>query len=286
MPTEPFTLELREDGDGHVSGRGGAERAWAGAEQSVLHELAHVVTISEDGVSARSLSEGIAAALDPIDPAGMWGIGSGPPEDFAFLERSAFEDRHYQPAAQLARFLIQRYGIEAYRRAYIEARADDTADEIEAAFVRAFGDDIYDAFDAYEVGPQCGLRAWECEPALHPTLDLPIELQSVEDCTEDPDWVGASPGGGEYWYPHRRFLVEVDVDTPVVTVAENARLSRSTCADVCPSLSELPPGFENMAALAPSGTVPVRTLTAGVHAFDLVPVDPALPFSVRMERAQ
>ncbi len=216
----------------------------------------------------------------------MWGIGSGPPEDVAFLERSEFEDRHYQPAAQLTRFLIQGYGIDTYRRAYIEARADDSAAEIEDAFVAVFGDEIYYAFDAYEAGPQCGLRAWECEPGLHITLELPVEMHSPEDCTEDADWVGAAPGGGQYWYPHRRFLLQVDEDTPVVTVAENARLARSTCADVCPSLSELPPGFQDMAGLASSGTVPVRTLTAGVHAFHLVPVDPSLRFSVRMERAQ
>lgn len=283
--TEPFSLELRESGEEDVSGRAGADGAWAGAEQSVLHELGHVVTISEDGVSAASLSEGFAAALDPIDRAGMWGIGSGPPEAFAFLQRPEFEDRHYLPSAQLARFLIQRYGIETYRRAYVEARADHSAERIEAAFVAVFGDEIYDAFDAFETGPQCGLRAWECEPALHPLLELPVDVQSPQDCTQDPEWVGAAPGGGEHWYPHRRFLLQVEADTEVVTVAENARLSRSTCADVCPSLSVLAPGFEAMAAPASSGAVPVRTLTAGLHAFHLTPVEPSLPFSVRMERA-
>ena len=286
VPAEPISLELRASGDNHVSGRAGAESAWAGAEQSVLHEIGHVVTFSEDGVSALSLSEGLAAALDPTDPAGMWGIGSGPPESFAFLERAEFEARHYQPAAQLARFLIQRYGIEAYRQVYIEARMGDSAEEIEAAFVSVFGDEIYDAFDAYEAGPQCGLRAWECEPTLHATLELPLELESPEDCAVAPEWVGAAPEGGEDWYPHRRFLLQVDEDTPVVTVAENARLTRSTCEDVCPALSEFPPGFENMAALASSGAVPVRTLTAGVHAFHLIPIDPGLPFSVRVERAE
>ena len=283
---EPFTLELRETGEEDISGRASAFNAWAGAEQSVLHELAHVVTISEDGVSAASISEGFAAALDPLDPAGMWGITAGSPEDFAFLERGEFEARHYQPAAQLARFLIQHRGIDTFRRLYREARADDSAEEIEAAFVAVLGDDVYDSFDEFESGPQCGLRAWECEPTLHPTLELPVELQSPQDCTQDLDWVGAAPGVGEYWYPHRRFLLQVDDDTPVITTSENARLARSTCADVCPPLSELPPGFENMAALASSGAVPVRTLEAGLHTFHLVPIDPSLPFSVRMERAE
>ena len=285
LPVDPFALELRESGEEDVSGRAGAERAWAGAEQSVLHELGHVVTFSEDGVSALSLSEGFATALDPIDRAGMWGVGSGPPEGFAFLEQSEFEARHYQPAAQLARFLIQRYGIETYRRAYMGARAGDSIEEIEDAFVSAFGQEIYGAFDTYETAPQCGLRAWECEPRLHSTLELPFEMHSPEDCTEDEDWVGAAVGVGDHWYPHRRFLVQVDVDTEVVTVANNARLTRMTCEDVCPALSDLPPGFENMAALASSGAAPVRTLTAGVHAFHVVPLDSSLPFSVRMERA-
>lgn len=285
-PTDPFRLELREQGEEDISGRAGASQAWAGAEQSVLHELGHVVTISEDGVSAASLSEGFAAALDPLDPAGTWGIGPGPAEDFAFLERADFEPRHYQPAAQLTRFLIQRYGIEAYRRAYVAVRSDESAQEIEAAFVAVFGDEVYDAFDEFETGPQCGLRAWECEPTLNPTLELPVDIRSPEDCAQDPDWVGAAPGLTELWYPHRRFVLRVDGETPVVTIAENARLARSTCEDVCPSVLDTPPGFENMAALASSGVVPVRTLTAGLHSFHLLPLDPSLPFSVRVERAE
>ncbi len=113
-----------------------------------------------------------------------------------------------------------------------------------------------------------------------------MDLQSPRDCIDDTAWVGAAPSLNERWYPHRRFLVRVDAETRVTTTANNARLERSTCDASCPGPQDWPPGFENMAALASSGAVPIRTLTPGVHAFHLLPLDPSLPFSVRMERVE
>lgn len=214
------------------------------------------------------------------------GGGAAAPEAFAFLERAEFEPLHYESSAKLTRFLIQRYGVDAYRNVYADARHDETSQAIEDAFVSGFGDGIYDAFDEFVAGPQCGLRAWECEPSLVTTLELPVDLQSPHDCTEDAAWVGAAPTVNGRWYPHRRFLVRVDADTRVRTTAHNARLERSACDTSCPSPRDWPPGFENMAAVAQSGAAPVRTLTAGVHAFHLRPLDPSLPFSVRMERVE
>ena len=283
-PPAPLELELRQSGDEFLGGASYDRSAWAGSEISVLHEINHMITRSHDGASAPSLAEGIATAIAPRDPASMWGPAYGAPEDFAFLERGEFDSSDYEPAAQLSRFLIQRYGVETYRRVYSEARPDDSSETIEGAFLSVFGDEIYDAFDEFEAGPQCGLRAWECESTLHPMLTLPVELHSPDDCTKDPDWVGADPSAGDDWYPHRRFLLQVDEDTPVITIGQNARLARSICDDVCPSPGS-PPAFENMAALAPSGVAPVRVLTAGLHTFHLLPLDPNEPFSVRVERA-
>ncbi len=286
ISSNPFELELRSEGIEGIRGRALQGRSWAGAEGAVLHELNHLVTQSTDGTSAPSLSEGIATALSPSDPAGMWGPGSGPPEDFAFVPYSELDFSIYQPSAQLVRFLVQRYGIETVRQAYVLAEANDTAEEIEAAYVSAFGDEIYDAFDEFEASPQCGLRAWECEPSLHPTLELPVDIVSPEDCTRDPEWAGAAGDLNEHWYPHRRFLLEVDEEMQIVTYAENARVARSTCGDVCPSYLDTPPGFDNVAATALSGAVYPRTLVPGIHTFHVLPLDPSLPFSARIEAAE
>lgn len=282
---ERLHLELRGSSDGFEGGAASTTSAWAGAEISVLHEIGHLVTNAADGRSAPSLTEGFASALAPRDPAGMWGVGAGEPEGFAFLSGEEFELRHYEGSAQLTRFLIQRYGVETFREAYIAADPQDTSEEIESAYLSTFGDGLYEAFDDFLEEPQCGLRAWECEVSFHPTLQLPLDIVSPSDCAQDPEWAGASGDLNEFWYPHRRFLLQLTEDTEVVVVAENARVARSSCEATCPSPLDWPPGFSNMAEPAPSGETPVRLLEAGTHTVHVLPVDPSRSFSVRIEPA-
>lgn len=282
-PVVPIQLELRDTGDSDARGRARDSRAWAGDEAAVLHELVHLVTEAESDFGAPSLTEGIATAVSPRDPSGMW---SPPPqpEEFAFLPRNEFGSQHYQPSAQLARFLIQERGVATLREAYEDSDLTDSAEEIEGAYLSAYGDTLYDTFDAFEVAPQCGLIAWECEPSLHPTLQLPVDIESPEDCTAAPDWVGASGDLNDGWYPHRRFLLTIDEETQIMAHADNARVLRTTCNEKCGWAGDELPHIELMARPAANGALFPRTLAPGVHTFHITPLEPSLPFSVRIER--
>jgi len=282
----PFELELRQQtSDSEHGGLAASGTAWATADRSVLHEINHLVTHSEDGYSAPSLTEGIATALAPTDPFSMWGSTARSPEDFAFLERTEFGSEHYDDSAQLTRFLIQRYGVSQFRKAYQQARLDSSAEEIEEAYLSAFGDGIYDAFDEFDQAPTCGLRAWECERKLHPSMALPVNLNSPTDCSKDPTWIGANSSDDENWYPHRRFLVEFSKTTRIVALSENARVIRMTCDDECGFPPETPFPVEDVARTAGSESTP-STVNAGLHSFHISPIDPNLPFSVDIKQLE
>ncbi len=151
-PPEPFLLELRA-GPGEVSGRAlSASSAWAGQASSVMHELVHLVTWTEDGVSAPALAEGVAEGLGEGRTADIWldGFARERPEEFAFLPREAFRPEtgtYYAASAQMVAALQRRYGIAAVRAAYQRAPREGPPEDIEAAYVEAFGEGIDETFD-------------------------------------------------------------------------------------------------------------------------------------------
>jgi hypothetical protein len=291
--TPPADFQLRfdlRDSNG-TSRRGGARAdehfAWISDQRILVHELGHIVVGWDDGASASSLSEGIAEALGPADPAVMWGPPLDHPLDYAFLAREDFlysdgelSARYYGPSAKLVRFLIATYGVPTVREAYRTARDEDASDEIEVAYVAAFGEGIEQAFDDYMVAPQCALQAWECSDAVVAVRELPVSIERIDDCTDDADVVGMTAADAELWFPVHQFVVDVPEDTTVVIdTTDNARVQRMACVEVCDV--DVPP--DSLEWLG--GSIDERNWGGGRVSVTVWPDDPALPFSMSIRVA-
>ena len=215
--------------------------AWTSANRGVIHELTHLVVGWDDGSSAPSLTEGVAESFGPGDPVALWVPRPPDPREFAFLPsddfffpESGLSATYYGPSAQLVAFLIDRFGVATVRSAYRAARHDQTAEEIEDALVSVLGDGLYDAFDEFQVAPQCALQAWECDSDIVPLRELPIVVEQDTDCTNDDQAVGAMSSRSELWFPLHQFVIDLPTETLlVIDTTDNALLRRVFCVETC-----------------------------------------------------
>ena len=278
-PQEHFTLELRAT-PGDAAGRSlSADFAWVGAGSSLQHELVHLLTWTEDGVSAPALAEGIAEGLGASRTAEIWfdAFAQERPEDFAFLAPEEFRPdtgTYYVGAAQMVAALERRYGIETVRRAYQRAPRDGPPDGIEAAYLEAFGDGLYETFDEIADERPCGFRQWQCDPSVVPTVELPFGFTAAQTAAcGDETLIGAELSGDAHWYPEAVFALELDQETSFVFEEDNAFVHGFTCRTTCEGPNAVPPDV-----VYPYVGVPT-TLPAGRYFFRVRSGDRVNPFS-------
>ena len=280
-----FTLDLRSQ-KSEILGRADVSRAhaWGTTNQSVLHELVHLVVGRHDGIAAPVLTEGVAEALGPSSRVNLLGPPGWPVTEFAFSPLGEFDAGYYPPAAQLVAFLIRRYGLPTVRSAYQSIERNATAEEIEAGFVEAFGDGIYDAFDEFEATDQCPLFAWECGGEVLPVVQLPLIVGRDQTC-DHPSTLGAIAEGDDNWYPYHMMTLDVG-DAPVLVtfdVSDNANLRIEDCVSTCDELTPT----SNLRFPAPNSPhVTDWELPPGRHLVTVRARDPSQPFSASIVRAE
>lgn len=158
---------------------------WLGQQPEQFHELAHVVVAAVDGRSNAALTEGAAEALGPRSL--IWQVVDLGPEvlgrDIAGLDTEA-----YSTMGVTTRFLIERYGIEAFRAYYrmLGEHDDPLQSEIEQKFELAFGDTVPDVWPILQSEQRCTFELWYCDAA--PRQALPVEIDDL-DCG-DPGVMG------------------------------------------------------------------------------------------------
>ncbi len=285
-PAQPFTVELRAR-PGEVAGRSlSPDFAWVGTGSSLQHELVHLVTWTEDGVSAPALAEGLAEGLGPSRTAEIWfdAFARERPEDFAFLDAERFRPdtgTYYAGAAQMVAALEREYGIESVRDAYQRAPRDGPPDQIEAAYLEAFGETLYETFDEIAVERPCGFRQWQCDPSVVATVELPfgVDIADTAACEDNDALIGAELSGDTNWYPEAVFALELEQQTSFVFEEENALIHGFTCRTTCEGPSAVPPDV-----VYPYVGVPT-TLPAGRYFFRVRSGDPVNPFSFWLQPA-
>ena len=285
-PEQPFTVELRAR-PGEASGRSlTADFAWVGTGSSLQHELVHLVTWTEDGVSAPALAEGVAEGLGPSRTPEIWfdAFAGERPEDFAFLPAEEFRPdtgTYYVGAAQMVAALDRRYGIDAVRQAYQRAPRDGPSTQIEDAYLEAFGETVYETFDEIVAERPCGFRQWQCDPSVVPSVDLPFGSTMAEtaSCGDDKGLIGAELSGDTHWYPEAVFALEFDQETSFMFEEDNAFIHGFTCRHTCEGPDAVPPDI-----VYPYEGVPT-TLPAGRYFFRVRSADRVNPFSFSLHPA-
>lgn len=282
-------LELRLHGTESLAGRASQGFAWAGRQPSVRHELGHMVTIETSGSSAAVFGEGIAELMAPHGLLEYY-LPPLPPGEFVYLQRPEFSTAEYYDGAKLLSFLIRRNGIAAVRDAYERAGPNSTPTEIDEAFVAAFGDDVFDAFDEFEAQQPCLVPLWQCNDAVVPAMELPFALDLDPHRCQDADIPGFTTPNSELWYPEYLGVLRLDEPRQLRYVLQNAFLNRLQCQDTCTPLPEelLEPwpvdtlSSELGTALETGYGDFTRKTLSGEHYFELRPLDPHQPFSVRI----
>ncbi len=282
-PSERLVLELRSGSTGTFSGQAVSPTvAWAGTQSLLLHELVHLITWGEDGLSANALSEGVAEGIGATEIFDIWldFFQAEHPSEFAFLPREQFDDgppgQHYAASAQMVAALERRYGIEAVRRAYQLAPREGPSEAIEAAYVEAFGDTLYDTFDEIAEERPCGFRQWQCDPGVVPVVQLPYAVTEAQtlSCGSE-ELVGAEFSGEGRWYPESVFLLDLEEETAFTVELGNAFLYGFACRDACVGPEVAP---RDLYFPYEAGTR--NTLPAGRYFFRTRPADRTRPFSL------
>jgi hypothetical protein len=285
-PAQPFRVELRARPE-DVAGRSlSPDFAWVGTGSSLQHELVHLVTWTEDGASAPALAEGIAEGLGASRTSEIWfdAFAREHPEEFAFLDAGAFQPdtgTYYVGAAQMVAALEREYGIASVRDAYQRAPRGGPPDQIEAAYLEAFGDSLYETFDEIAAERPCGFRQWECDPSVVPTVALPFgfDIAETADCADNPALIGAEFSGDTHWYPEAVFALELQTQTSFVFEEENAFIHGFTCRTTCEGPSATPPDVVYPYVGTPT------TLPAGRYVFRVRSGDRVNPFSFSLQPA-
>lgn len=282
-------LELRLHGTESLAGRASRGFAWAGRQPSVRHELAHVVTIETSGSSAAVFGEGIAELMAPHGLLEYY-LPPLPPDEFVYLQRPEFSTAEYYDGAKLLSFLIRRNGLAAVRDAYEQVDPSSTPAEIDEAFITAFGDDVFDAFDEFETQQPCLAPLWQCNSEVVPLMELPFALDLDPRHCQDTDIPGFTTPNSDQWYPEHVGFLRLEEPRLIRYLLQNAILNRLQCQDTCTPLPEEllePWPIDTLSSDLGSaqetglGDFTRKTLT-GEHYFEIRPLDPQQPFSVRI----
>jgi len=279
---ERFVVDLRlfEEGEGVGAARGGGF-AWVSKQLAYVHEVGHLVTAEPDGGAAPVFSEGVA---ELIGPSGLLQSYWTPPhpESFVYLQRPEFSTAEYYPSAQLMSFLGRRDGLSAVRDAYQRAPSDASSEQIDAAFVTAFGDEIFDAFDDFQAEPQCPLLLWQCNDEVVPTMELPFLLDLEPARCADADVAGFTTSRSDDWYPEYLGVLRLAEPRMIRYRVDNAIVTRQECQEACTPMESAPPWTWQIVSEF-LGEVEFTSHTrAGDHHLKIRPEDPQRPFSVEI----
>ncbi|MCR9160638.1 MAG: hypothetical protein ACE37F_21005 [Nannocystaceae bacterium] len=275
------TLELRSEGTETASGLATRGSAWAARQSAVVHEIGHLITFEDDGVSAAVLSEGIA---ELIDGDGVLQAYRPPPDlaDFMHLQRPEFSAQEYAPAAQLLSFLSRRYGLAAVRDAYRRVGPESFPDEIDDAFVMAFGDGVFDAFEAFQAEPQCPILLWQCSDDVVPTVELPFALELDPRTCGDADIPGFTAKGSDDWFPEYLGVLRLSEPRIIGYRVDNAIITRQQCQDTCTPMESVPPWTWQFVQEQLGQKEFTSHTRAGDHHVKIRPENPGRPFMVEV----
>lgn len=200
----------------------------------IPHEIVHAVRIQDPSIASLSsaFEEGLATVF-----------GSDPPiDDTIPLDIvSLLEDplvggpEDYYRAGHMVAILLERHGIDAFRRFDVRARTTEEA----LAFLEAFGETKEQFADAAESAPHCEQSQWwkplfECggEPTVADPQTGRLTLSGNLDCGE-PDVQG--PEYGRMWASHH---FRLDEPTSIVSyefdMPDDATLEIVGCSLGCP----------------------------------------------------
>ncbi len=284
-PSGSFSLssvvDLRLEGTQTQSGNAVQGSAWASRQSALIHEIGHLVVFERDGVSAPVFSEGIA---ELIGPSGLLQSYLPPPDPatFAYLQRPEFSTPQYYLSAQLLSFLARRYGLVRVRDAYQRAEPGATPEQIDAAFVEAFGDEIYDAFEDFQSEPQCPLLMWQCRDEVVPTMELPFSLDLDPRSCTGTDIPGFTTSKSDDWYPEYVGVLRLSEPRLIRYQVDNATIVRQECQESCTPMESLPPWtWQSISELLGQTEFTSHT-RAGDHHLKIRPDDPQRAFSVEI----
>jgi hypothetical protein len=198
------------------------------------HEIVHAARILDPEISLRSspVEEGLATMFggdrfDDEDP---------PLDPSIILVNEQLDDAlEYHHAGQTMALLLDRHGMDAFRRFDTGAR---TMDE-DAAFVAAFGESKEQFIATVENAPHCEQSQWwaallECdgEPIVADPLTGDITLTGNISCG-DPDTYG--PRNERVWTA-RHFRTDRSVDALAydIEMPDDATLEIIACQGGCP----------------------------------------------------
>ena len=200
----------------------------------IPHEIVHAVRIqdSEIGFLSSAFEEGLATVF-----------GSDPPGDdmISIDALGIFEDpqvggpAEYYQAGHLMAILLDRHGVDSFRRFDVLAR---TVDE-DRAFLEEFGETKEEFAQVVESAPHCEQSQWwipllECdgEPAMVDPETGVLTLSGELDCDE-PDVRG--PEYGRMWASrHFRLDEATSVLSYAIDMPEDATLEIVSCSSGCP----------------------------------------------------
>jgi hypothetical protein len=158
--------------------------AWLSTQVGEYHEVAHLITIAEDGRTAPSLLEGAAEALGPTLPI-RTDVSQEHP---ASLAGERPEDIEYVYAAVWTRFLIDRHGAPAFRAFYRAMAPPDARafEDFERAFVDIFAEPLDAAWTEFVQEPRCGFNLPYCD--VVEATQLPLTAGPFQ--CDEPDVLG------------------------------------------------------------------------------------------------
>ena len=133
------------------------------AQVAAYHEIAHTIDFATDGFSAPPLQEGFASALGStpfaVSPGGLRNLQQ--PADLFPEQLDAYD---YTPLAVFTRFVIERYGIAAFReyKRAIGRITDPHYDDFASEFKAAFSESIDEAWPDFMSAPLCAYQFSYC----------------------------------------------------------------------------------------------------------------------------
>lgn len=207
--------------------------AWTSRQRPGPHELAHLVTGVTDGGTAVALSEGIAEALGR---SAQYQLNAWPmrhPDEFLFDDYEEIEPIEYVDAAMYVRYLIDLYGLDAFREYYRSVDRSSTPDEIIAAYEAIFGSAYSDDADEFETEPRCAFQIPYCDDELVPS-SLPIVVELVDNSCEDEPWLGfRAPVGTGIYSPYQLHVLDVSATRQITISADDAVVAIGRCGLTC-----------------------------------------------------
>lgn len=196
------------------------------------HEIVHVELDTQDAPPV--LSEGAAEAF---------GTDQSPIElthdvvEQLLAEIGTIPHARYPAAGRFTRFLIDRYGLDAWMEIVRASPEHEGQSGIERAFVEVLGEPVTDVLAAFEASPACSTAQWryyDYECSAYPLTEWVDEHRweaTVDVACDDPDAIG--PQQGEYWTVRAFEIKDAGIYEITSHVSEGATFELVPCAWSC-----------------------------------------------------